>query len=53
MTEKDAVKCAAFARPNWYALPVSAVLPEAALARILARLPLAPGTTGTGATAPD
>lgn len=28
MTEKDAVKCAAFARPGWYAVPVQAKLPE-------------------------
>jgi tetraacyldisaccharide 4'-kinase len=28
MTEKDAVKCAAFAQPNWYAVPVQAKLPE-------------------------
>lgn len=27
MTEKDAVKCRAFARENWYYLPVSAQLP--------------------------
>lgn len=25
MTEKDAVKCSAFAKPNWWVLPVSAV----------------------------
>lgn len=28
MTEKDAVKCAAFARPDWFAVPVRAKLPE-------------------------
>jgi tetraacyldisaccharide 4'-kinase len=38
MTEKDAVKCAAFAQANWYALPVSAALPAAAIARVLERL---------------
>ncbi len=27
MTEKDAVKCRAFAQPNWYYLPVEAQLP--------------------------
>lgn len=27
MTEKDAVKCRAFAQPNWWYLPVDAVLP--------------------------
>ncbi|KMJ46526.1 tetraacyldisaccharide 4'-kinase [Xenorhabdus khoisanae] len=28
MTEKDAVKCIQFAQPNWWYLPVNAVLPE-------------------------
>ena len=28
MTEKDAVKCRAFAKDNWYYLPVDAQLPE-------------------------
>lgn len=28
MTEKDAVKCQSFAKPNWYSLLVSAHLPE-------------------------
>ncbi|WP_340616091.1 tetraacyldisaccharide 4'-kinase [Xenorhabdus entomophaga] len=28
MTEKDAVKCFQFAQPNWWYLPVNAVLPE-------------------------
>lgn len=28
MTEKDAVKCQAFARPNWWYLPVDARLPK-------------------------
>lgn len=31
MTSKDAVKCRAFAKPNWYALEVSMQLPEAFL----------------------
>jgi tetraacyldisaccharide 4'-kinase len=44
MTEKDAVKCAAFAQANWYALPVSAALPAAAIARVLDRLRPAPPT---------
>ena len=34
MTEKDAVKCRAFAQPNWWALPVSAVLSPADSARV-------------------
>lgn len=39
MTEKDAVKCAAFARPDWYAVPVRAQLPEAFWQALRARLP--------------
>jgi len=42
MTEKDAVKCAPFARPNWYAVPACAELPDAffdTLAAALAALP--------------
>jgi tetraacyldisaccharide 4'-kinase len=31
MTEKDAVKCRAFARPHWYAVPVDPVLDPALL----------------------
>jgi tetraacyldisaccharide 4'-kinase len=38
MTEKDAVKCAAFARPNWYAVPLRAVLPQAFIDQVDARL---------------
>lgn len=29
MTEKDAIKCRAFARPHWYAVPAQAILPAA------------------------
>jgi len=35
MTEKDAVKCAEFAKPNWFVLPISAVLSEALENRLL------------------
>ncbi|PWC17275.1 tetraacyldisaccharide 4'-kinase [Brenneria corticis] len=38
MTEKDAVKCRAFARRNWWYLPVDATLAEPAAARLLDRL---------------
>lgn len=38
MTEKDAVKCAAFARPHWWALPVRAQLPPQFLAALQTRL---------------
>lgn len=38
MTEKDAVKCTAFAQPNWYAVPVAAQLPEAFWDALLQRL---------------
>ena len=37
MTEKDAVKCAAFAEPNWWYLPVTADLPEGLLDQMLDR----------------
>lgn len=43
MTEKDAVKCFAFAQENWWYLPVTATLPapaeHALLQRLLALLP--------------
>ncbi|MRS19321.1 tetraacyldisaccharide 4'-kinase [Enterobacteriaceae bacterium RIT692] len=35
MTEKDAVKCRGFARPNWWYLPVDAHLQGAAVATLL------------------
>lgn len=38
MTEKDAVKCRAFARENWWYLPVSASLPPGLRRHILTRL---------------
>jgi tetraacyldisaccharide 4'-kinase len=38
MTEKDAVKCAAFAQPNWWVQPVSAELSPAFLPHILSKL---------------
>src|SRR5471030_2537167 len=38
MTEKDAVKCSAFARAHWYALRVEAELAPAFTEFILARL---------------
>jgi tetraacyldisaccharide 4'-kinase len=38
MTEKDAVKCATFARPHWWALPVRAQLSPEFTAALLARL---------------
>ncbi len=34
MTEKDAVKCRRFARPDWYAVPVTAELPTAVVETI-------------------
>lgn len=43
MTEKDAVKCRLFAQPNWWFLPVEAVLPawagEALIHRMLEKVP--------------
>lgn len=38
MTEKDAVKCRAFARPNWYAVPVDPELDDAFFDAVHARL---------------
>ena len=38
MTEKDAVKCAAFARPDHYAVPLQAELPAALWASLIERL---------------
>ncbi|QPR27529.1 tetraacyldisaccharide 4'-kinase [Edwardsiella hoshinae] len=38
MTEKDAVKCRAFAQENWWYLPVSAELPAAQGGALLARI---------------
>ncbi|AKH88746.1 tetraacyldisaccharide 4'-kinase [Edwardsiella tarda] len=38
MTEKDAVKCRAFAQDNWWYLPVSADLPPAEGEALLARI---------------
>lgn len=34
MTEKDAVKCRQFALPNWWYLPIDAVIPSAAIDQI-------------------
>jgi len=38
MTEKDAVKCRIFAQPNWWYLPVDAVLPPDQAESLLQRL---------------
>jgi tetraacyldisaccharide 4'-kinase len=38
MTEKDAVKCRPFARPDWFYLPVQAVLPAQAVSLLAAKL---------------
>lgn len=38
MTEKDAVKCRAFAAAHWWSTPVSAVLPESFLNAMASRL---------------
>lgn len=38
MTEKDAVKCRAFARPGWHVVPITARLPEAFWSALLARI---------------
>ncbi|WP_299018192.1 tetraacyldisaccharide 4'-kinase [uncultured Photobacterium sp.] len=38
MTEKDAVKCHTFAQPNWWYLPVDAVLPQPEAEGIINRI---------------
>ncbi|HET6907061.1 MAG TPA: tetraacyldisaccharide 4'-kinase, partial [Rhodanobacteraceae bacterium] len=38
MTEKDAVKCRAFAQANWWAVPVGAILPDEIFVRIPEKL---------------
>ena len=38
MTEKDAVKCAAFAGPQWYSVPVQARMPDAFWTALLDRI---------------
>jgi len=38
MTEKDAVKCAAFAQPGWWVLPVNAELAPGFLPHVLSKL---------------
>lgn len=38
MTEKDAVKCRAFAQPNWWYLPVDAQLPQQQAEQLLQRI---------------
>ena len=42
MTEKDAVKCAAFAQNNWWCLPINAVINSALLSDIVRKLNLNP-----------
>jgi tetraacyldisaccharide 4'-kinase len=38
MTEKDAVKCRAFAKPDWWSVPVAAALPQSFFDAITQRL---------------
>lgn len=38
MTEKDAVKCAAFAQPHWWYLPVNAMIDQSLMLHILQKL---------------
>jgi len=38
MTEKVAIKCRAFAEPNWWYLPVDAIVPDELVRFVLARL---------------
>lgn len=43
MTEKDAVKCFAFAQEDWWYVPVEAVVDDGLLALVLDRLDASPG----------
>ncbi|HET7269005.1 MAG TPA: tetraacyldisaccharide 4'-kinase, partial [Oleiagrimonas sp.] len=38
MTEKDVVKCRGFAKPSWWAVPVSAKLPNGFIDDLVSRL---------------
>lgn len=51
MTEKDAVKCRAFAKRNWWSIPVTAVLPESFIDAVARRLrqPAGDSAAPTGA----
>lgn len=42
MTEKDAVKCLAFAQPHWWMVPVRAILPAAFFNELASRLRTSP-----------
>lgn len=42
MTDKDAIKCAAFAAANWWRVPIDAQLPEAFYSALFALLPPSP-----------
>ncbi|UJJ58140.1 tetraacyldisaccharide 4'-kinase [Rhodanobacter denitrificans] len=50
MTDKDAVKCRRFARPNWWRVPVQAQLPDAFYAALVERLGGLRRETGSPAT---
>ncbi len=50
MTDKDAVKCRRFARPNWWRVPVQAQLPDAFYAALLEQLDGLCRKTGSPAT---
>ena len=50
MTEKDAVKCVAFAQPGWWSVPASARLPTAFFDAVAARIKLPVQERATRAT---
>ncbi|MDF7669832.1 tetraacyldisaccharide 4'-kinase [Orbaceae bacterium ESL0721] len=41
MTEKDAVKCQSFAQPNWWYLPIDAVIPDQAIDQLISLIDMA------------
>jgi tetraacyldisaccharide 4'-kinase len=52
MTDKDAVKCRAFAQPNWWRVPVTAALPESFPDAVAGRLPR-PASESTAPQSPS
>jgi tetraacyldisaccharide 4'-kinase len=48
MTEKDAVKCAAFAQPGWWWVELEVIIERAAAATLLATVLERTGLTGAG-----
>jgi tetraacyldisaccharide 4'-kinase len=50
MTEKDAVKCVAFAQPSWWWVELDVTFDRADAQRLLASISERTGLTGAGVT---